>query len=145
MAHKKKIELGELLERLTKAKDVGTDSALFRGVAVSRSETALHLGTDGGFVEIPLGEIVEVSELGGHPNAVAVTVKDFSTVRVIQIEPGDDEGASIVGTALVAVGGGGGTIPAGPYSLGTKSTHSFRVRKNDESYVVVDDAQRAIL
>jgi len=139
MADKKKIELGELLKRLTVTGDVGTASALFRGVAVSYSETALHLGTDGGIVEIPLAEIEEVSEIGGHPNAVAVTVKDSSTVRVIRIEPGDDEGASSVGTALLSVGGGGGTIPVGDYPTGTRSTRSFRVRNNDWLETVVDD------
>lgn len=145
MADKKKIELGELLERLTVTGDVGTDSAVFRGVAVSRSETALHLGTDGGIVEIPLAEIEEVSEIGGHPNAVAVTVKDSSTVRVIRIEPGDDEGASIVGTALLSVGGGGGTIPVGDFPVGTRSTRSFRVRNNDWLETVVDDWKNALL
>jgi hypothetical protein len=139
MADKKKIELGELLKRLTVTGDVGTDSALFRGVAVSRSETALHLGTDRGIVEIPLAEIEEVSEIGGHLNAVAVTVKDFSTVRVIRIEPGDDEGASSVGTALLSVGGGGGTIPVGGFGRGSESTHSFHVRNNDWVEVVIDD------
>jgi hypothetical protein len=137
MADKKKIELGELLKRLTVTGDVGTNSALFRGVAVSRSETALHLGTDRGIVEIPLAEIEEVSEIGGHPNAVAVTVKDSSTVRVIRIEPGDDEGASIVGTALLEVGGG--TIPVGGFPRGTSSPRSIHVLNNDVVETVVDD------
>jgi hypothetical protein len=145
MADKKKNELDELLERLTVAGDVGTDIAIFRGVAVSRSETALHLGTEGGIVEIPLAEIDEVSEIGGHPNAVAVTVKDSSAVRVVRIEPGDDEGASFVGTALLSVGVGGGTIPVGDYPVGTRSTVSLRVRNNDWLETVVDDARNAFL
>jgi hypothetical protein len=86
-----------------------------------------------------LAEIEEVSEIGGHLNAVAVTVKDFSTVRVIRIEPGDDEGASSVGTALLSVGGGGGTIPVGGFGRGSESTHSFHVRNNDWVEVVIDD------
>jgi hypothetical protein len=137
MADEKKIELGELLKRLTVTGDVGTDSALFRGVAVSRSETALHLATDQGIAEIPLAEIKEVSEIGGHLNAVAVTVKDSSTVRVIQIEPGDDEGASGVGTALLMVGGGGGIGGVG-FDLGnTWSTKSIGTADFQER--VIDD------
>jgi hypothetical protein len=128
----KRVELGELLKRLTVTGDVGTASALFRGVAVSRSETALHLATDRGIVEIPLAEIDEVSEIGGHPNAVAVAVKDSSTVRVIQIEPGDD-GASAVGTALLMMGGGG-------FNLGnTWSTRSIHVGTTDFQERVIDD------
>jgi hypothetical protein len=145
MAEKKKVELGQLLKRLTATEDVGTDSVLFRGVAVSHSETALHLGTDGGIVEIPLAEIEEVSEIGGHPNAVTVSVKDSSTVRVIQIEPGDDEGAAFVGTALLSVGASGGTIPSGGFGSGTRSTRSFRVRNNDWLETVIDDWKNAIL
>ena len=129
----KKIELGDLLKRLTVTGDVGTAGALFRGVAVSRSETALHLATDHGIVEIPLAEIEKVSEIGGHPNAVAVAVKDSSTVRVIQIEHGD-EGPSGVGTALLMVGGGGG------FDLGnTWSTKSIHVGATDFQERVIDD------
>jgi hypothetical protein len=89
---------------------------------MSRSETSLHLATDQGIVEIPLAEIEEVSEIGGHPNAVAVTVKDSSTVRVIQIEPGDYEGVSGVRTALLAIGGGGLGFDLGN-TWSTKSIH----------------------
>jgi hypothetical protein len=114
----KTIELSELLDRLTDAGDVG-ESASFRGIAMSRSGDALHLGTDGGIVEIPLAEIEEVSEIGGHPNAVAVTVKDSSMVRAIRVGPIDT----------------GGTIPSGPILPGTRSERvidGWRV-------VVVDD------
>jgi hypothetical protein len=139
MAGEKNIELGELLKRLIVTADVGTDSALFRGVAVSRSETGLHLATDHGIIEIPLAEIEKVSEIGGHPNAVAVTVKDSSTVRVIQIEPSDYEGVSRVGTALLAVGGGGGG-----YDLGnTWSTKSIHVGKTDFQERVIDDHSKS--
>ena len=145
MADNKKIEIGELLERLTVTGDVGTDSALFRGVAVSYSETALHLGTNGGIVEIPLAEIEDVSEIGGHPNAVVVTVRDSSTVRVIRIETGDDGGASMVATALLRAGDGGGTIPSGPFPTGTKSTRSIHDNiGNDFQEVVIDDWKNAL-
>jgi hypothetical protein len=144
-AEKKKIDLGELLERLTATENLGTDSVLFRGVAVSRSETALHLGTDGGIVEIPLAEIEEVSEIGGHPNAVAVSVKDSSRVRVIQIDPGDDEGAASVSTALLSLGASGGTIPSGGFGSGTRSTRSFKVRNNDWLETVIDDWKNAVV
>jgi hypothetical protein len=139
MANKKKLELDALLKRLT-VTDVGTVSVSFRGVAVSRSETALHLETDGGIVEIPLADIEEVSEIGGHPNAVAVTVKD-TTVRVIQVEPGDDEGESTAATALLSVGG---TIPVGGFGSGTRSTRSFKVRNNDWLEVVIDDWKNTV-
>ncbi|RYV52747.1 hypothetical protein [Pengzhenrongella frigida] len=140
MADKKKMELGELLKRLTVTGNVGTDSALFRGVAVSYSETALHLSTNGGIVEIPLAEIEDVSEIGGHPNAVAVNVKDSSTVRLIRIETGDAGGASMVATALLRAGDGGGTIPSGPYPTGTRSTRSIHDNiGNDFQEVVIDD------
>ncbi len=104
---KKTVELSELLDRLTDAGDVGTESASFSGIAMSRSENALHLGTDGGIVEIPLAEIEEVSEIGGHPNAVVVTVKDSSMIRAIR------------------VGAGGGTIPSGPIEPGTRSMRTI--------------------
>jgi hypothetical protein len=146
MADKKPIEIGKLLERLSVAGDVGTDNALFRGVAVSYSETALHLSTNGGLVEIPLAEIEEVSEIGGHPNAVVVTVKDSSTVRVIQIETGDDGGASMVATALSRVGAGGGTIPSGGFGTGTRSTRSIHDKiGNDFEEVVIDDWKNAFV
>jgi hypothetical protein len=129
MADQKKIDLAELLGRLTVTGDVGTDSALFRGVAVSRSETALHLATDHGIVEIQLAEIEEVSEIGGHPNAVAVTVKDSSTVRPIQLEAGD------VGTEMLMLGGGGGGFDLG----NTWSTKSIHVGGTDFLERVIDD------
>lgn len=120
MADKKKtIELSALLGRLTDAGDVGTDHASFRGIAVSRSADSLHLGTDGGIVEIPLKEIEEVSEIGGHPNAVVVTVKDPSMVRAIRVGPIDT----------------GGTIPSGPIEPGTRSTRNI----DGWNVLVVDD------
>jgi|SRR4029453_19257891 hypothetical protein len=143
---KKKIEIGELLERLTVIGDVGTDSALFRGVAVSHSETALHLSTNSGIVEIPLAEIEDVSEIGGHPNAVVVTVRDSSTVRVIRIETGDDGGASMVATARLRAGDDGGTIPSGPYPTGTRSTRSIHDNiGNDFQEEVIDDWNNALV
>lgn len=141
----KKVDIGELLERLTVAGDVGTDSARFRGVAMSRSETALHLSTNGGIVEIPLAEIEDVSEVGGHPNAVAVTVRDSSMVRAIRIETGEDGEASFVATALRRLGEDGGTIPSGPYPTGTRSTRSIHDNSgNDFQEEVIDDWNNAV-
>jgi hypothetical protein len=133
-ADDKKIGLDELLKRLTVAGDVGTVTAVFRGVAVSRSDTALHLATDNGIVELLLDQIQEVSEIGGHPDAVAVMVKDPSTVRAIQIEP-DDQRAADGRSALLMVGGGGGG-----FNLGNSwSTKSIHIRNNDIDDVVIDD------
>jgi len=146
MADKKPIEIGKLLERLSVSGDVGADNALFRGVAVSHSETALHLVTNGGIVEIPLAEIEDVSEIGGHPNAVVVTVRDSSMVRLIRIETGDDGGASMVATALLRVGAGGGTIPSGGFGTGTRSTRSIHDKiGNDFEEVVIDDWHNAFV
>lgn len=143
----KKMELDELLERLTVAGDIRTNGALFRGLAVSRSDTALHLGTEGGIIEIPLTEISEVSEIGGHPNAVSVTVKDPSTVRPIRIEPDDDGGASSVVREFLSMRADGGTIPSGPYGESTKSTVSLRLRNNDvlEDNMPDDPAKSSLL
>jgi hypothetical protein len=144
MADDKKDELGELLKRLTVTADFEPDTALFRGVAVSRSETALHLATDQGIVEIPLVEIEQVSEIGGHPNAVAVTVKDFSTVRVIQLDPGLDSEVSGAGPVLLMVGGGSGLLGGAGFDLGNSwSTKSIHVGGTDFEERVIDDHNKA--
>ena len=134
MADEKKIELADLLKRLTVTGDLGTASAVFLGVAVSRSETALHLATDYGIVEIPLAEINEVSEIGRHPNAVAVTVKDSWTVRVIQIEPGDNERTSGVGTVALMVGGGVGFDLGNSWSTKSIGIHDIEDRVIDDHH-----------
>jgi hypothetical protein len=91
-----KSELAELLERLTTVEGFTPASAQVKGIAVSKGDGTLHLAVGDHLIEIPVDSIDSVEALGGHPNAVSVTVSDPARVRSI------DAAAS----ALNPVGGG---------------------------------------
>jgi hypothetical protein len=76
-------EIAELLKRLTTVDNLAPAGAEFKGIAVSKGEGTLHLAVGDGVIEIPVGSITNVVALGGHPNAVSVTVNDPAGVRSI--------------------------------------------------------------
>lgn len=106
--------VSELLEQL----QVRPDAAMItlQGRAISRTETSLHLAVSTGIVEIPVGEIEDVTPLrpSGDPTRVSVLVRDNTKVRHLLKVQSTMEATQVSGFQPAGRQAGGGPITLPP-------------------------------